>query len=49
MVKIGKLISKVLRAPDDEKVISEVRKEVQELCDAFPLYQERYDSMRRLL
>ncbi len=49
MVKIGKLISKVLRAPDDEKVISEVRKEVQELCDAFPLYQERYDNMRRLL
>jgi glycine hydroxymethyltransferase len=49
MVKIGKLISKVLRAPDDEKVISEVRKEVQELCDAFPLYQERYESMRRLL
>ncbi len=49
MVKIGKLISKVLRAPDDEEVISEVRKEVQELCDAFPLYQERYDSMRRLL
>jgi glycine hydroxymethyltransferase len=49
MVKIGKLISKVLRAPDDERVISEVRKEVQELCDAFPLYQERYDSMRRLL
>jgi glycine hydroxymethyltransferase len=49
MVKIGKLISKVLRAPDDEKVISEVRKEVQELCDAYPLYQERYDSMRRLL
>lgn len=49
MVKIGKLISKVLRSPDDEKVISEVRKEVQELCDAFPLYQERYESMRRLL
>ncbi len=49
MVKIGKLISKVLRSPDDEKVIGDVRREVQELCEAFPLYQERYENMRRLI
>uniref|UniRef100_A0A7V3ZY23 Serine hydroxymethyltransferase n=1 Tax=candidate division WOR-3 bacterium TaxID=2052148 RepID=A0A7V3ZY23_UNCW3 len=49
MVKIGKLISKVLRSPDDEKVIDDVRREVQELCEAFPLYQERYENMRRLI
>ncbi len=49
MVKIGKLISKVLKNPDDENVISSVRAEVQELCNSFPLYQERYEHMRRLL
>ncbi len=49
MVKIGKLISKVLKNPEDEKVIAEVRIEVKELCDAFPLYQERYENMERLL
>ncbi|MEO0265461.1 MAG: serine hydroxymethyltransferase [candidate division WOR-3 bacterium] len=49
MVKIGKLISKVLKNPDDENVIASVRGEVQELCDSFPLYGERYEHMRRLL
>lgn len=49
MVKIGKLISKVLKNPDDESVIASVRGEVQELCDSFPLYEERYEQMRRLL
>ncbi|MEO0242452.1 MAG: serine hydroxymethyltransferase [candidate division WOR-3 bacterium] len=49
MVKIGKLISKVLKNPDDENVIASVRGEVQELCDSFPLYDERYEHMRRLL
>ncbi len=49
MVKIGKLISKVLKNPDDENVIARVRGEVQELCDSFPLYEERFEHMRRLL
>lgn len=49
MVKIGKLISRVLKNPDDESVIASVRAEVQELCNSFPLYQERYEHMRRLL
>ncbi|MEO0263927.1 MAG: serine hydroxymethyltransferase [candidate division WOR-3 bacterium] len=49
MVKIGKLISKVLKNPEDENVIASVRGEVQELCDSFPLYDERYEHMRRLL
>lgn len=49
MKKIGKLISRVLRNPEDERVIEEVRKEVEELCNAFPLYSERYENMRRLL
>ncbi len=49
MVRIGHLISKVLKSPEDEAVINNVRKEVQELCDTFPLYVERFESMRRLL
>lgn len=35
---IAKLIDKVLQNPEDESVINEVRGEVSELCDDFPLY-----------
>ncbi len=35
---IAKLIDKVLQDPKDKSVISEVRGQVSELCEAFPLY-----------
>ncbi|PAU93317.1 serine hydroxymethyltransferase [Aliifodinibius salipaludis] len=35
---IAKLIDKVLQDPENESVIEEVKGEVSELCDAFPLY-----------
>src|SRR6056297_2401332 len=35
---IAKLINKVLQDPKDKSVISEVRGQVSELCEAFPLY-----------
>jgi len=35
---IAKLIDKVLQDPEDESVISEVKSQVSELCDTFPLY-----------
>jgi glycine hydroxymethyltransferase len=35
---IAKLIDKVLQDPEDESVINEVKGQVSELCDAFPLY-----------
>ncbi len=35
---IAKLIDKVLQDPEDESVISEVKSQVSELCDVFPLY-----------
>lgn len=35
---IVKLIDKVLQDPEDESVINEVKGQVSELCDAFPLY-----------
>ena len=39
MRKIGRLIAEVLRDPKDERRISEVRNQVLELTDAFPLYR----------
>jgi glycine hydroxymethyltransferase len=35
---IAKLIDKVLQDPDNESVISEVKGQVSELCETFPLY-----------
>jgi len=35
---IAKLIDKVLQDPDNESVISEVKRQVSELCETFPLY-----------
>ena len=41
MDQIGKLISRVLAAPDDEHVTSAVRADVEDLCRRFPLYPDR--------
>lgn len=38
MVKIGELISAILKNPDSESIKSEVKREVGSLCDKFPLY-----------
>jgi len=35
---IAKFIAQVLTHPDDEDIIGIVSSEVQELCQAFPLY-----------
>jgi glycine hydroxymethyltransferase len=40
MERIAGWIAHVLEAPDDQKRIAGVRKEVRELCAAFPLYRE---------
>lgn len=39
MIKIAKLIDKTLTCPDDEKVKNDVKSEVQDLCNKFPLYK----------
>jgi len=49
MERIGKLIARVLRSPDDEKVLNQVKGEVEELAKAFPLYEERFRAMEKLL
>ncbi len=41
MLKIGKLITRVIRDKGEtESVIQEVRNEVTDLCEAFPIYQD---------
>ena len=40
MSMIADLIDSVINNPDDNKVISKVKKEVNDLCDAFPIYDE---------
>ncbi|MEW6202654.1 MAG: serine hydroxymethyltransferase [bacterium] len=37
---IGKMISRVLKNPKDEKVRIRVREEVRELCEQFPIYRD---------
>jgi glycine hydroxymethyltransferase len=38
---IGDYISRVLAAPEDERVLAAVRAEVEKLCRKFPLYPNR--------
>jgi glycine hydroxymethyltransferase len=40
MATIGRLMGRVLRAPEDESVIATVREEVRDLCAAFDPYPE---------
>ncbi len=49
MKRIGKLIARVLRSPEDEKVLNQVKGEVEELAKVFPLYEERFRAMEKLL
>ena len=37
-VRIAHLIDRVLSQPDDAHVISTVKREVEAMCEAFPLY-----------
>ncbi len=41
MEMIGEYIARVLTSPDDERVLSAVLAEVEQLCRKFPLYPER--------
>ena len=39
MAAIAGFISSVLKNPDDENIIEDVRAKVREICEAFPIYQ----------
>ncbi|MCS7264017.1 MAG: serine hydroxymethyltransferase [Armatimonadetes bacterium] len=47
MKLIGRWIAKVLRDPEDE-TIEQVRNEVVELCQQFPVYAELWETMKSL-
>jgi glycine hydroxymethyltransferase len=40
MHRIGEWIARVLSAPDDQAIIRRTRREVEELCEGFPLFAE---------
>jgi glycine hydroxymethyltransferase len=40
-VKVGHLVADVLEAPTDEAALKNVAHQVQALCDAFPVYEDR--------
>ncbi len=44
MAAIAGLIARVLRAPQEANVLAEVRRKVEELAEAFPLYRERREA-----
>lgn len=46
---IGKLIAKVLKNPNDETVLENVRKEVKDLVERFPLYKELREEFKKYL
>lgn len=48
MRKIAKLISKVIKNIGDEKILQEVRQEVIDLCEQFPLYPELKEEISAL-
>ena len=40
---IAHLIAEVLRSPEDEKIVNNVRSKVKELCRRFPIYQDLHN------
>ncbi|MCX8094632.1 MAG: serine hydroxymethyltransferase [Caldisericia bacterium] len=46
---VGKLIAKVLKNPNNEEVLNEVKKEVKDLCERFPLYKELREEFKKYI
>jgi glycine hydroxymethyltransferase len=49
MEQVAKLVSRALRAVDDETELADVKREVRKLCDRFPLYAQRLASYEKAL
>jgi glycine hydroxymethyltransferase len=49
MEEVGRLMSRALHAVDDEAALAAVKKDVQKLCDGFPLYASRLEAYDRAL
>jgi len=46
---VGKIIAKVLKNPNNEEVLNNVKKEVKNLCERFPLYKELREEFKKYL
>src|SRR3954471_7073991 len=44
MEKVGRLIARALSAVEDESALADVKRDVQKLCDQFPLYAARLEA-----
>jgi glycine/serine hydroxymethyltransferase len=40
MEAIGEMIARALKSPEDDRVLTAIRDEVENLCRKFPLYPE---------
>jgi glycine hydroxymethyltransferase len=49
MEQVGGLIARALSAVENESELGAVRRDVQKLCDRFPLYAERLAACDRAL
>ncbi len=49
MVIVGKLIAKVLKNPNNEEVLEQVKEEVKDLCERFPLYKELREEFKKYI
>jgi glycine hydroxymethyltransferase len=49
MEEVGRLISRALKSVDNESALAEVKRDVHELCDRFPLYAGRLAAYDRVL
>jgi glycine hydroxymethyltransferase len=49
MADVARLVSRALRAVDNETELGEVRKDVRRVCDRFPLYASRLASYEKAL
>ncbi len=49
MTEVGRLIARALKAVDDDTALAAVRRDVQKMCDGFPLYAARLREYDRAL
>jgi glycine hydroxymethyltransferase len=49
MEQVGRLMSRALAGIEDESVLASVRRDVQKLCDRFPLYAARLEAYEEAL
>jgi glycine hydroxymethyltransferase len=49
MEQVGRLIARALAAVDNDTELAAVKRDVQKLCDRFPLYATRLEAYERAL